>query len=591
MMFARKTIVAILAMGISTVEGAAAPDPAGPLLIPAWNFPDETSSASADVPPPVSLRGPLRVRIAAETAKLDALAREIYDFDPDTGPKLEVAAKAHRDYYDGPTAEKAEANRVANAAVGADASFFIRLLSVWIKMKANPEITADELKLLTDRRETLRSHFQKYIIRQITKLINTHTRANRALARAVAAQSNYIGTWTNGQNTIAMKLYLDAALADLHGLDKQIFTHFKQFLVIRDWPDMFEGSYLKVKTLYGLIKNHFSAPSGSATAVTIRPVRSRGQFDMAFIIEENKIRALARKVSDAWPLNAAIAAREAVFTPEDVLLLPALQKTFSGLMAELPRGAMAIVANLGDLYHRRAPAEKSPELLEDLKLAHDVIEVTYKRISEQSVSEKIAHIEALLRTEVGDRCPELNAAVEFASQASVATGSDIEKYKKELEEKEKAVPVLARELMQRILNFFEIVASTNMLTKFDKLKDTSDILETTIKLFQGSLEVIENEREAKTQFGPRYEILGQIGSGNNGQVFRCLDRQDNRMVAIKRVDDIFSSHFIKTKRVLREILILKQLYHPNIVKILNIGFIGETLEAATVNMFPSLYFI
>lgn len=66
--------------------------------------------------------------------------------------------------------------------------------------------------------------------------------------------------------------------------------------------------------------------------------------------------------------------------------------------------------------------------------------------------------------------------------------------------------------------------------------------------------------------GPEYEIVRQIGSGTYGSVCEAIIVATGETVAIKRINGIFDNPVI-CKRYLREISILRQLNHPNVIKI------------------------
>ena len=71
--------------------------------------------------------------------------------------------------------------------------------------------------------------------------------------------------------------------------------------------------------------------------------------------------------------------------------------------------------------------------------------------------------------------------------------------------------------------------------------------------------------------GPRYAVVkSTIGSGAYGLVCKAFDTETKQMVAIKKIVNLFSSGIMETKRVLREISILRQLSHPNVISIKNI---------------------
>ncbi|KAM4853212.1 cyclin-dependent kinase-like 1 isoform 1-T1 [Thomomys bottae] len=67
----------------------------------------------------------------------------------------------------------------------------------------------------------------------------------------------------------------------------------------------------------------------------------------------------------------------------------------------------------------------------------------------------------------------------------------------------------------------------------------------------------------------KYEKLGKIGEGSYGVVFKCRNRDTGQLVAIKRFLESEDDPLIK-KVALREIRMLKQLKHPNLVSLLEV---------------------
>ncbi|KAI9987695.1 hypothetical protein PInf_023739 [Phytophthora infestans] len=69
-----------------------------------------------------------------------------------------------------------------------------------------------------------------------------------------------------------------------------------------------------------------------------------------------------------------------------------------------------------------------------------------------------------------------------------------------------------------------------------------------------------------SEIAPHYSIECVLGQGSYGQVVRCKHLPTGEIVAIKKIQNVFSDP-IDAKRILRELCILRQLRHPNIVQI------------------------
>ncbi|HMK08685.1 MAG TPA: serine/threonine-protein kinase [Anaerolineales bacterium] len=69
----------------------------------------------------------------------------------------------------------------------------------------------------------------------------------------------------------------------------------------------------------------------------------------------------------------------------------------------------------------------------------------------------------------------------------------------------------------------------------------------------------------------RYRILNQIGQGGMSSVFRAVDLADGRAVAVKVLSPHIAHEEPFQARFEREILLLVQLQHPNIIPILDFG--------------------
>src|ERR1041385_7306190 len=87
--------------------------------------------------------------------------------------------------------------------------------------------------------------------------------------------------------------------------------------------------------------------------------------------------------------------------------------------------------------------------------------------------------------------------------------------------------------------------------------------------------------------GP-YEILGPLGSGGMGQVFRARDPRLNREVALKLLPPEYSADSSRKQRFEQEARAIAALNHPGIISIYDVGdgwmvtelVAGETLRAS-----------
>ena len=75
---------------------------------------------------------------------------------------------------------------------------------------------------------------------------------------------------------------------------------------------------------------------------------------------------------------------------------------------------------------------------------------------------------------------------------------------------------------------------------------------------------------AGTKLGP-YEVLGELGAGGMGEVYRARDTRLNRTVAIKVLPEHLSSDVGRRARFEREAHTISGLSHPNICALFDIG--------------------
>src|SRR5688572_11778095 len=68
-----------------------------------------------------------------------------------------------------------------------------------------------------------------------------------------------------------------------------------------------------------------------------------------------------------------------------------------------------------------------------------------------------------------------------------------------------------------------------------------------------------------------YEILGRLGSGGMGDVYRARDTRLGRLVALKLVASDIAGDPVSSARLVREARLASSLNHPNIVTVHDVG--------------------
>jgi len=71
------------------------------------------------------------------------------------------------------------------------------------------------------------------------------------------------------------------------------------------------------------------------------------------------------------------------------------------------------------------------------------------------------------------------------------------------------------------------------------------------------------------EVGDRYSLIKLLGEGSYGEVCLAEDHQLGEKVALKKIPHVLKSHE-NAKRVLREICVLRRIYHPNIISLLDV---------------------
>ena len=81
----------------------------------------------------------------------------------------------------------------------------------------------------------------------------------------------------------------------------------------------------------------------------------------------------------------------------------------------------------------------------------------------------------------------------------------------------------------------------------------------------------------------KYEFIKRLGQGAYGIVVSCLDKTNNSVVAMKKVENAFED-LIDAKRILRELRLLHFFNHPSIIKLIDIQ------KPENLDSFNDIYF-
>jgi len=87
-------------------------------------------------------------------------------------------------------------------------------------------------------------------------------------------------------------------------------------------------------------------------------------------------------------------------------------------------------------------------------------------------------------------------------------------------------------------------------------------------------------------FEGTYKVKKMIGKGSYGYVAKAIRRSDSSYVAIKKIMNLFQN-LPETRRILREIVLLKNCRHPNIVHMIDV----KIPKKQTLDHFDQVYLI
>ncbi|KAH1006172.1 hypothetical protein HUJ05_006934 [Dendroctonus ponderosae] len=88
-------------------------------------------------------------------------------------------------------------------------------------------------------------------------------------------------------------------------------------------------------------------------------------------------------------------------------------------------------------------------------------------------------------------------------------------------------------------------------------------------LFGNQVQLLSKRSKPSSKVMERYEKISKIGEGSYGVVYKCKNRDTGEIVAIKKFTESEEDPLIR-KIALREIRLLKNLKHPNLVNLLEV---------------------
>jgi serine/threonine protein kinase/tetratricopeptide (TPR) repeat protein len=72
----------------------------------------------------------------------------------------------------------------------------------------------------------------------------------------------------------------------------------------------------------------------------------------------------------------------------------------------------------------------------------------------------------------------------------------------------------------------------------------------------------------------RYEVLEELGEGGMGSVYKVHDRELGRVIALKTIRPDLASNASTIRRFKQELLLARQISHPNVIRIYDLGIAG-----------------
>ena len=139
-------------------------------------------------------------------------------------------------------------------------------------------------------------------------------------------------------------------------------------------------------------------------------------------------------------------------------------------------------------------------------------------------------------------------------------------------------PTLAAELEQLITGTDTLLPSEALAERWSETDDATEGVTSTATLTGGGLESRPRATTGPNQAVPeltRYQLLGPLGRGGAGQVFRARDRETDEEVAVKLLRPELVDNAKSVLRFRREFRAVARLDHPHCIRVLDEGFEAE----------------
>jgi serine/threonine protein kinase/Flp pilus assembly protein TadD len=78
-------------------------------------------------------------------------------------------------------------------------------------------------------------------------------------------------------------------------------------------------------------------------------------------------------------------------------------------------------------------------------------------------------------------------------------------------------------------------------------------------------------------FADRYTLIERVGEGGMGEVYKAMDRRLDSVVALKLIQPSLAAHPEAIRRFKSEVLLARQISHPNVCRVHDLGESGGTL--------------